>query len=161
MRCHYFIHTDLYNSAFPTYSFRSLAFLSFFLCDFFSALFWTRFHFYVLKTLAQFVFIKTTFKSKINCVTKHMFRERFYVFKIYFICKEKVKHQKSKFEQKILTSMTRALFWNFILEFSILLLALCSYCGDRNKMWAFFKSLVSKSAKTCRLKRTQKIDRIL
>ena len=90
-----------------------------------------------------------------------MFRERFYVFKIYLICKEKVKHQKSKFEQKILTSMTRALFWNFILEFSILLLALCSYCGDRNKMWAFFKSLVSKSAKACRLKRTQKIDRLL
>ena len=53
----------------------------------------------------------------------------------------------------------KALFWNFVLEFLVLVLALC---GDKKKKkWTSFKSLILKSVRTWRLKRLQGIGKLL
>ena len=54
----------------------------------------------------------------------------------------------------------KALFWNFVLEFLVLVLALC---GDKKKKkkWTSFKSLILKSVRTWWLKRLQGIGKLL
>ena len=52
----------------------------------------------------------------------------------------------------------KALFWNFVLEFLVLVLALC---GEKKKKWTSFKSLILKSVRTWWLKRLQEIGKLL
>ena len=55
----------------------------------------------------------------------------------------------------------KALFWNFVLEFLVLVLALCGDKKKKKKKWTSFKSLILKSVRTWRLKRLQGIGKLL
>ena len=78
--------------------------------------------------------------------------------KTWFIYEEKSGASKIKSSAENVTSM---IYEFFILELLILALDLQSYCGDKKWNTDFFKSLVSKSARTWRLKRPQHNDKLL